>query len=160
MWSVQLFTGKSTPSRAGVEQCRQGRRSIDHDHLSARPASRSCRIVAASTPKSGRLPSNAGLSALRDTSASSLTATAPTDVASRAASRSKRATTSSGTFLKYSVLMLQYASKKLAGCQVEDYTDRGTGPGTAPGSKGAGAGRVPPPPQRCLPGPRVGPGSL
>jgi len=54
------------------------------------------------------------LSALRDTSASSLTATAPTDVASRAASRSKRATTSSGTFLKYSVLMLQNASTALA----------------------------------------------
>ena len=79
MWSVQLFTGKSTPGRAGAEQCRQGRRSIDHDHLSARPASRSCSIVAAFTPKSGRLPSNAGLSALRDTSPSSLTATAPTD---------------------------------------------------------------------------------
>src|SRR5665811_821262 len=114
MWSVQLFTGKSTPGRAGAEQCRQGRRSIDHDHLSARPASRSRSIVAAFTPKSGRLPSSAGLSALRDTSASSLTATAPTDVASRAASRSRRATTSSGTFLKYSVLMLQNASTALA----------------------------------------------
>src|SRR5450759_4523649 len=114
MWSVQLFTGQGTACRARVEQSRQGRRSIDHDHLSARPASRSPKMVATSTPKSGRLPSNAGLSALRDTSASSLTATAPTDVASRAASRSKRATTSSGTFLKYSVLMLQNASTALA----------------------------------------------
>ncbi len=114
---MELFTGKSIPCRADVEQCRKGRRSIDHDHLSARPASRSCNIVAVFTPTSGRLPSNAGLSALRDTSASSLTATAPTDVASRAASSSKRATTSSGTFLKYSVLMSQYASKELAGCQ-------------------------------------------
>src|SRR5664280_3487108 len=121
MGSVELLTGQSTPGRSGVEQRRQGRRSIDHDHLSARPASRSCSIVAAFTPKSGRLPSNAGLSALRDTSPSSLTATAPTDVASRAASRSRRATTSSGTFRKYSVLMLQYASKKLADCQEEDH---------------------------------------
>lgn len=67
-----------------------------------------------STPKSGKEPSRAGLSALRDASASSLTAMAPTEVASRAASRSRRSTTSSGTFRKYSVLMSHNASISVA----------------------------------------------
>ena len=57
-----------------------------------------------------------GLSTLRDASASSLTATAPTELASRAASLSRRSTTSSGTLRKYKVRMLQYASSLLAQC--------------------------------------------
>ena len=60
--------------------------------------------------KSGRSPSSAGLSARQVELASSRTAMADTDSPSRLARVSRRCTTSSGTFRKYNVLMLQYAS--------------------------------------------------
>lgn len=66
--------------------------------VAARPASKPPLISAVSTPRSGSAPSSAGLSALRETSASSRIATALTEVASCAARRSRRSTTSSGTF--------------------------------------------------------------
>ena len=75
---MKLFAGKNTAGRAGVEQRRQGRRCVDHDHLPARPSPRSRTSAAALTPRSGREPSRSGLSALRDASASSLTATTST----------------------------------------------------------------------------------
>jgi hypothetical protein len=66
---------------------RERRRGVHDDHRLARPASTSETIAAESRPRSGSAPSSAGLSARRGTSASSRTATAATEVPSRAASR-------------------------------------------------------------------------
>ena len=104
---MELLAGQDGPRRAGVEQRRQGGGGVDDDHWPARPASKSATIMAVPTPRSGREPSSIGLSARRDNSASSLTATAPTETPSWTAISSSRRTTSSGTSRRYKVPLSQ-----------------------------------------------------
>ena len=101
---------------AVVEQPEHGRRCVDDDHRPVRPASTSATMSFASTERSGRSASSAGLSARRAITASSRVANAETDNPSRAASRSSLAPTSSGTFRRYSVLMSHNASSNAAIC--------------------------------------------
>lgn len=86
-------------------------------------------MQATSTPRSGSSPTSAGLSARRETSDNSRTATAPTEVPSRSASRWSLRTTSSGTFLRYKVLMSHHASNLRA--EAREWTPR-TSPTTRP----------------------------
>lgn len=95
--NVQLLLCQRVPGRARVKQSGERCRRVWDDHRSERPASKSAIREAGSTSRSGRVRSSTGLSTRRDTSSSSLTATADTDIRSRAASRSRRSTTSSGT---------------------------------------------------------------
>src|SRR6266540_329879 len=117
---VELLGAERAAGGTGIQESRQCGRGIGHDHLNyllARSASRSAAIVAGSTPRSGRAPSRARLSARRELSASSRTATALTEMPSRSARRLRRSTTSSGTPRRYSVLMSQNASSLLAARQ-------------------------------------------
>ena len=63
---MELLAGQEVARRAGVEQRRQGGRSVDDDHWPAGPAAKSATMVAVPTPRSGREPSSTGLSARRD----------------------------------------------------------------------------------------------